>query len=134
MSNRRQNRNTRKARNFQYTQKAFKQNQKATFSKIVDGTFVMDNKNLDFRDIQEIEDLYVSRLEKENTKDSLNMKLEETENSEHYAVITSEEVKNCIVDFNRDTPAGPDNLTLADLNNLTLADLKAELTVKLLSS
>ena len=31
MSNRRKNRHTRKARNFQYTQKAFEQNRKATF-------------------------------------------------------------------------------------------------------
>ena len=41
----------------------------------------MDNKDLDFRDIQEIEYLYVSRLEEGNTKDSSNLKLEETENS-----------------------------------------------------
>ena len=52
MSNRRENRNTRKARNFQYTQKEFKQNRKATVSMILDGTFVMDNTGLDLRDIQ----------------------------------------------------------------------------------
>ena len=51
MSNRRDNRNTRKARNFQYTQKAFEQHRKATVSKILDGTFVMDNKGLEFPDI-----------------------------------------------------------------------------------
>ena len=128
MSNRRENRNTRKARNLQYTQRALKQNRKATFSKILDGTFVMDNKDLDFRDIQEIEDLYVSRLEEGNTKDSSNLKLEETENSEHYAVITFEEVKNCIAEFNRDTPAGPDNLTLADLKILTNSEIAIILT------
>ena len=115
MSNRRDNRNTRKARNFQYTQKAFKQNRKATVSKILDGTFVMDNKGLEFPEIREVEGLYLSRLEEGNTKDSLNPKLNETEHSEHYGVITPDEVKNCISDFNRDTSAGPDNLTLADL-------------------
>ena len=31
--------------------------------KILDGTFVMDNKGLEFPSIGEIEDLYVSRLE-----------------------------------------------------------------------
>ena len=31
--------------------------------KILDGTFVMDNKGLEFPGIGEIEDLYVSRLE-----------------------------------------------------------------------
>ena len=88
----------------------------------------MDNKDLDFRDIQEIEYLYVSRLEEGNTKDSSNLKLEETENSEHYAVITFEEVKNCIAEFNRDTPAGPDNLTLADLKILTDSEIAIILT------
>ena len=52
MSNGRENRNTRKARNFQYTQKEFKQNRKATVSMILDGTFVMDDTGLDLRDIQ----------------------------------------------------------------------------------
>ena len=44
-------------------QKAFEQNRKATVLKILDGTFVMDNKGLEFPSIGEIEDLYVSRLE-----------------------------------------------------------------------
>ena len=101
MSNRRENRNTRKARNFQYTQKAFEQNRKWTVSKIFDGTFVMDNKGLDFPDIQEIEDLYVSRLQEDNTKYSLNPKLEETEHSEHYGINTPDEVKLCLADFKK---------------------------------
>ena len=58
MSNRRDNRKTRTAKNFQFTQKAFEQNWKAALSVILDGTFVMDNKGLEFPDIQEIEDLY----------------------------------------------------------------------------
>ena len=51
MINRRENRNPRKAKNYQFMQKAFEQNQEATISKIVDGTFVMDNKGLEFPDI-----------------------------------------------------------------------------------
>ena len=128
MSNRRDNRNTRKARNFQYTQKAFAQHRKATVSKILDGTFVMDNKGLEFPDIREIEGLYVSRLEEGNTRDSSNPKLNETEHSEHYGVITPDEVKNCMSDFNRDTSAGPDNLTLADLKILTNNEIAIILT------
>ena len=49
-------------------QKAFEQNQKATVLKIFNRTFIMDNKGLEFPDIQEIEDLYVSRLEEGNIK------------------------------------------------------------------
>ena len=102
MSNRRENRNTCKARNFQFTQKAFEQNRQAMVLKILDGTFVADNKDLEFPDIQEIEDLHVSRLEEGNTKDISNPKLEETAYSEHYRIITPKEVKNCISEFNRD--------------------------------
>ena len=87
--------------------------------KILDGTIVMDHKGLECPDIQEIEDLYVSRLEGGNIKDSSNPKLNKTKYSEHYGIITSEEVKSCINDFNRDTSAGPNNVTLADLKILT---------------
>ena len=55
----------------------------------------------------------MSRLEEGNTK----------ENSEHYGVIISEEVKNCTADFNKDTSAGPDNLILADLKILTNSEI-----------
>ena len=123
MFNSRENCNTRKARNFQYTQKACEQNQKAMISRILDGTFVMDNKGLAFPDMHEIEELYVSRLEEGNTKDSLNPKLEETEHSEHYGIITPDEVKICLADFNRDTSAGPGNLSLTDLKILTNSDI-----------
>ena len=82
MSNRRDNRNIRNARNFQFTQKAFEQYRKVTVWKRLDSHFVMDNKGLEFPDIQEIENLYVSRLEEGNTKNILNLKLEETEHSE----------------------------------------------------
>ena len=60
----------------------------------------------------------MSRLEEGNTK----------ENSEHYGVIIFEEVKNCTADFNRDTSAGPDNLTLADLKIPTSSEIAIVLT------
>ena len=91
-------------------------------------TFVIDNKGLDFPDIQEIEDLHVSGLEEGNTKDSSNPKLEDTENSEHYGIITPDEVKIYIAHFNRDTLAGPDNLTLADLKILINSEIAIILT------
>ena len=53
----------------------------------------MDNKGLEFPNIREIEDLYVSRLEEGNTMDNLNPKLEKTGYREYYGVITPEEVK-----------------------------------------
>ena len=45
----------------------------------------------------------MSRVEEGNTKDSSNLKPEETEHSEHYGIITPDEVKLCLADFNRDT-------------------------------
>ena len=60
----------------------------------------------------------MSRLEEDNTK----------ENSEHYGVIISEEVKNCTADFNKDTSAGPDSLILADLKILTNSEIAIVLT------
>ena len=49
-------------------------------------------------------------------------------NIEHYGVITPDEVKNCMSDFNRGTSAGPDNLTLADLKILTNNEIAIILT------
>ena len=43
-------------------------------------------------------------------------------------MITSEEVKICIANFNRDTLAGPDNLTRADLKILTTKEIAIILT------
>ena len=125
MCNRRENRNTREARNYQFTRNVFKHNRKSTVLKILDGTFVMDNKGLESSDIQEIEDLYVSRLEKGNTKDASSQKLEDTINRQYYGVITPEEVKLCVSKFKWDISPGRDLVALSDLKLLTFDDIAA---------
>lgn len=88
-------------------------------SKIPGGTFIMDNEGLEFPDIWEVEDLYVSRLEEGSNKDDSSPKLDETLHSELYGSISPEEVKLCISEIERDTSPGPDSITLADLKILT---------------
>lgn len=106
-------------------QKAYEQNQKATVSKIFNGTFIMDNKGLEFPDIQEIEDLYVSRLEEGNITGDSRHKLGKTLHSEHYGSITPEEVKISMSEFKKDTSSGPDLVPLIDLKLLTFYEIAA---------
>ena len=79
----------------------------------------MDNEGLEFPDIWEVEDLYVSRLEEGSNKDDSSPKLDETLHSKLYGSISPEEVKLCISEIERDTSPGPDSITLADLKILT---------------
>ena len=72
MRNIRENRNTRKARIYRFTQRSYQRNRKATISKILDGTFSLDNESEITPKIENIEEMYVNRLEKGNqTDDSL---------------------------------------------------------------
>lgn len=48
----------------------------------------MDNEGLEFPDIWEVEDLYVSRLEEGSNKDDSSPKLDETLHSELYGSIS----------------------------------------------
>ena len=68
MKNRRENRNTRKAKLYQYMQKAYDQNRKATINKILHGTFALNEKGQVFPDINEVERVYVKRLEEGNNQ------------------------------------------------------------------
>ena len=63
MQNRRENRNTRKARIHQFTPKSYEQNKKATIHKIIEDTFSLNNVEQVYPNIAEIEQTYVKRLE-----------------------------------------------------------------------
>ena len=63
MQNRRENRNTRKARIHQFTQKSYEQNKKATIHKIIEDTFSLNNVEQVYPNIAEIEQTDVKRLE-----------------------------------------------------------------------
>ena len=77
MKNQCDNRNTREARIYQFTQKAYKQNKKATVNKIINGNFSLNNTEQTFPDIKEVEEVYVNRLENGNTIDETDIKYPE---------------------------------------------------------
>ena len=70
MKHRWENRNTRKARIYHFTQKVSKQNKKATITKIINGNFSLNHAEQTFPDIEKVQKVYVDRLEQDNLKDS----------------------------------------------------------------
>ena len=77
MNNTRENRNTRKARIYQFTQKAYQQNRKATINKIINGTFSLDNQDQTVPNIEKVEETYVERLEQGNQMDETEVEFPE---------------------------------------------------------
>lgn len=59
------NRNIRKARIYQFTQKAYDQNKKATINKIINENFSLDNREQVFPEISEVEKVYEKRTRRE---------------------------------------------------------------------
>ena len=70
MRNRRENRNTRKARIYRFTQRSYRQNRKATISKILEGTLNLDNESNVTPPISAVEKVYTDRLEIGNQLDN----------------------------------------------------------------
>ena len=70
MKNRRANTNAHKAKIFGFTQQSFQQNQRVTINKIPDGTLSLDHEEDVYPDIEEVEKVYVERLEKAEVKDT----------------------------------------------------------------
>ena len=62
MRNRRENRNTRKARIYRFTQRSYRQNKKATISKILEGTLSLDNESNVTPPISAVKKVYTDRL------------------------------------------------------------------------
>ena len=125
MKNRRENRNTRKAKRYQFTQKAYDQNRKATITKIIDGTFSLDNENQTFPDITEVEKTYEERLEKGNTKDETVIQIPERADSDSYGKFTEDEVRSCLNEIKRKTAAGIDGVTCPDLKKVPTGHITA---------
>ena len=61
MKNRRENRNTRKAKIYQFPQKAYEQNKKATINKIISGNFNLNNEEHVVPKIQEVEKVSIQK-------------------------------------------------------------------------
>ena len=118
MKNRRENRNTRKARIYQFTQKAYEQNGKATVNKIINGCFSLDNKGQVYPEISKVEKVYVERLEEGNQMDTTEVEFPEQEEQDTYWVFTEDEVREVLKELKRNTAAGIDGIRTPDLRKL----------------
>ena len=126
MKNRRENRNTRKAKLYQYTQKAYDQNRKATINKILHGIFVLNEKGQVFPDINKVERVYVKRMEEGNDQDRTKVDYPETQESDVYGRFTKEQVVACLKEFKRATAAaGANNIKVPDMKKLPLGHITA---------
>ena len=99
MKNRRENRNTQNARIYQFTQKAYDQNKKATINKIINGNFSLNNSDQVYPDIKEVESVYIKRLEEGNKIDLTEVEFPEDTHSDLYGKFTKDEVRECIRDL-----------------------------------
>ena len=120
IKNRRENRNTRKARIYQFTQKAYDQNKKATINKIVNGNFSLKNSEQVYPDIKEVENAYTKRLEEGNQIDLTDVEFPEDTHSDLYGKFTDNEVRECIRELRRHTAAGIDGTTTPDIRNVPI--------------
>ena len=115
MKNRRENRNTRKARIYQFTQKAYDQNKKATINKIINGNFSLDNREQVFPEISEVEKVYEKRLEEGNQKDETIVDFPD----ENLSDLSS------LKELKRNTAAGTDGITTPDLRKVPTGHVTA---------
>ena len=120
MKNRRENRNTQNARIYQFTQKAYDQNKKATINKIINGNFSLNNSDQVYPDIKEVESVYTKRLEEVNKIDLTEVEFPEDTHSDLCGKFTEKEVRECIRDLRRHTAAGPDGITTPDIRNVPI--------------
>lgn len=125
MKNQRENRNTREARIYQFTQKAYKQNKKATVNKIINGNFSLNNTEQTFPDIKEVEEVYVNRLENGNTIDETDIKYPEEQHNSCYRKLTIDEVKLSLQKLRRNSAAGIDGITTVDLKRVPVGHVTA---------
>ena len=125
MKNRCENRNTRKVRIYQSTQKAYEQNKKATVNKIINGNFSLNHTEQTFPDIEQVEKVYVDRLENGNTINSSYVKYPEIQHNTCYGKFTTEEVKLNLQELKRNSVAGIDGVTTADLRGVPVGHITA---------
>ena len=125
MKNRRENRNTRKARIYQFTQKAYDQNKKATIHKIINGNFNLNNREQVYPNIKDIEKTYVERLEQGNQIDETEADYPGTIDSDVYSRFTEDEVNKVIRELKRTTAAGTDGIRTPDVRKVPAGHITA---------
>ena len=125
MQNRRENRNTRKAKMFRFTQRLFQQNRRVTINKILDGTLSLKKEDDIYPDIKEVEEVYLERLEKVKVKDTSNQPDVQSKHNDCNGRITNDEIKEALKGIKRDTTSGADKCRLCDIRNLTIEEISA---------
>ena len=125
MKNRMENRNTRKARIYQFTQKAYDQNKKATIHKIINGNFSFNNGEQVYPNIEDVEKTYVERSEQGNQVDEPEEDYPETIDSDVYGRFTEDEVKEVIRELKRTTAAGTDGIRTPDVGKVPAGHITA---------
>lgn len=123
MKNKRDNHKTKKAKIYQFTQKAYEQNNKATMNEILTSNFGLDNSEQTFPDIAEVEKVYEKRLEQGNQTDNTSVQYPEEIYSSTYGKFIEEEVGNCMKELNKNTAAGVDRILTEDLRKMPLGHI-----------
>ena len=125
MKNRWDNRNTRKAKMFRFTQRSFQQNRRVTIKRILDDTLSLYNEEDVYPDIEEVGKLYVERLEKAEVKDTSKQPDILPKYNDCYGRIETNEVKEALKGMKRDTASGPDKCRLKDIKDLSTEEISA---------
>ena len=71
----------------------------------------------EFPNIEDIEDVYVAKLEEGNTTDTTKVEYLDTQHSNKYGRFTEQEVRGCLKELNRNTTAGVDGIRTPDISN-----------------
>ena len=125
MKNRRNNRNTRKARMFRFTQRSYQQSQRVTINRILDGTLALNNEEDVYLGIEGVEKVYIERLEKAEAKDTSEQPDILPKYNDSYIRIGTNEVQETLKVIKRDIALGPDKCRLKDNKDLPTEETSA---------
>ena len=125
MKNRRENRNTRKAKMFRFSQRSFQQYRRVTITRILDGTLSLENEDDVYPDIKKVEEVYVERLERAKATDTSEQTDVQPKHNDFYGRITNNEVKEALKGIKWDTASGPDKCRLRDIKDLSTEGISA---------
>ena len=121
--NRRENRNTAKYRKFRFLQRQYSRQRKSTVSRIVNGKFSFENLPEEYPTVENIETVYVSRLENERRSDESVVHPTEQVNS-GYGSISKADIEHVRKSMDKDTAPGPDNVKMADVESIDISHLQ----------
>ena len=124
MQNWKEDRNTRKARIYQFTQNSYDQNKKATIHKII-GAFSLNNIDQVYPNIAEVDQTYGKPLKHGNKIDDKQVDCPDSCMSNNYSVLTNNEVTNILKELKRETADGIDKIHTQDLKSIPISQITA---------